>query len=111
MNTNTNDELEETGIRRIRREIFEATGDDAPPLEPVSGFESAERVYRAVTSLRDLLPPEAQRQLAVCFEWAREGIVRQTHTAVSPDLEALHAAYAYARDAMLDAARTSAPLR
>jgi hypothetical protein len=30
---------------------------------------------------------------------------------VSPDLEALHAAYAYARDAMLDAARTSAPLR
>jgi hypothetical protein len=101
---NNNEELEETGIRRIRREILEATGDDAPQAVRVSGFESAERVYRAVTSLRDLLPPDAQQQLAVCFEWAREGIAHQTNAAVSPDLEALHAAYAYARDAMLEAA-------
>jgi hypothetical protein len=28
---------------------------------------------------------------------------------VSPELEALHAAYAYARDAMLDAAANSVP--
>jgi hypothetical protein len=108
---NTNDELEETGIRRIRREIFEATGDGAPQTTPGNGFESAERVYRAVTSLRDLLPPEAQQQLAVCFEWAREGIARQTNAAVSPDLEALHAAYAYARDAMLEAAGRSPRMR
>ena len=109
MNTNTNDDREETGIRRIRREILEATGDNAPHTEHISGFESAERVYRAVTSLRDLLPPDAQQQLAVCFEWAREGIVHQTHSAVSPELEALHAAYAYARDAMLEAAANSVP--
>jgi hypothetical protein len=103
MNT---DDLEETGIRRIRREILEATGDHPmPPTLRASGFESAELVYRAVTSLRDLLPSETQQQLAVCFEWAREGIVRQTSTEVSPDLEALHAAYTYARDAMLEAAQ------
>ena len=108
---NTNDELEETAIRRIRREILEATGDGAPQTTPGSGFESAERVYRAVTSLRDLLPPEAQQQLAVCFEWAREGIARQTNGAVSPDLGALHAAYAYARDAMLEASRSPTPQR
>lgn len=109
MNT---DDLEETAIRRIRREILEATGG-SPPDEPrrASGFESAELVYRAVTPLRDLLPSETQQQLAVCFEWAREGIVRQTHAEVSPDLEALHAAYAYARDAMLDAAKRRLPER
>ena len=109
---NTNDELEETGIRRIRREILEATGDPAlQQAQRANGFESAERVYRAVSSLRDLLPPEAQQQLAVCFEWAREGIVRQTNAAVAPELEALHAAYAYARDAMLEAAANSVSRR
>jgi hypothetical protein len=109
MNT---DDLEETGIRRIRREILEATGDQpGPETLRVSGFESAELVYRAVTSLRDLLPSETQRQLAVCFEWAREGIVRQGHAEVAPDLEALHAAYAYARDAMLEAAQRTLPKR
>jgi hypothetical protein len=102
---NNNDDLEETGIRRIRREILEATGDDAPHVMRISGFESAEGIYRAVTSLRDMLSAEAQQQLAVCFEWAREGIVRQGNTA--PDLEALQAAYAYARDALLDAAAHS----
>lgn len=103
---NTNDDVEETGIRRIRREILEATGDDAPQVVRISGFESAEGVYRAVSSLRDLLSADAQQQLAVCFEWAREGIVRQGHTA--PDLDALQAAYAYARDAMLEAVTHSA---
>jgi hypothetical protein len=104
------DDLEETGIRRIRREILEATGDRLPPETlRATGYESAELVYRAVTCLRDLLPSEAQQQLAVCFEWAREGIVRQSSGEVSPDLEALHAAYAYARDAMLEAAKRKSP--
>ncbi|HSC07877.1 MAG TPA: hypothetical protein VLD59_13715 [Steroidobacteraceae bacterium] len=103
---NTNNDVEETGIRRIRREILEATGDEAPQVVRISGFESAEGVYRAVTSLRDLLTADAQQQLAVCFEWAREGIARQGDTA--PELDALQAAYAYARDVMLEAATHSA---
>ena len=98
------DELDVTAIRRIKREILEATGEIAPQ-EPVGGFESAELVYRAVAPLRDLLPRDAQQQLAVCFEWAREGIVHQTAGEVTPELEALHAAYAYARDAMLEATK------
>ena len=104
------DDLEETGIRRVRREILEATGDHlAPETLRATGYESAELVYRAVISLRDLLPSEAQQQLAVCFEWAREGIVRQSNAEVAPDLEALHAAYAYARDTMLEAAKGKLP--
>ena len=105
----TNDELEETGIRRIQREILEGTGDDAPHVLCVSGFESAEGVYRAVTSLRDLLSADAQRQLAVCFEWAREGIAHQASAAA--DLAALQAAYEYARDVMVEAAAQSVTQR
>ena len=101
----SSDELDVTAIRRIKREILEATSDEAPPRAPAGGFESAELVYRTVVPLRDLLPPAAQQQLAVCFEWAREGIVRQTAGEVSGELAALHAAYAYARDAMLEAAK------
>ena len=72
-----------------------------------SGNESAEAVYRSVVWLRDRLPPETQKQLAVCFEWAREGIAQQTLDEISADLKALHAAYAYARDVMLDAAKNN----
>jgi hypothetical protein len=102
---NTNEELEETGIRRIQREILEATGEDAPQVVCVGAFASAEGVYRAVTSLRDLLSADAQRQLAVCFEWAREGIARQA--SATADLAALQAAYEYARDVMVEAAAHS----
>jgi hypothetical protein len=102
---NPHDELEETGIRRIRREILEATAD-APPPRHVSGFERAEGVYRAVTSLRDFLPPDAQEQLAVCFAWAQKGIVHQSATPMAADLQALQAAYAYAQEAMLSAANS-----
>ena len=101
----SSDELDVTAIRRIKREILEATSDEAPSRDLGGGFESAELVYRAVVSLRDLLAPETQQQLAVCFEWAREGIVRQTAGEVSGELAALHAAYAYARDAMLEAVK------
>lgn len=63
----------------------------------------AETVYRSVSTLRDLLSPDTRKQLALCFEWAREGIARQTADdgEVSPELEGLHAAYGYARDVML----------
>ena len=88
------DQLDSTGVRRALVAKAKA-----------SGYESAEAIYRAVACLRDALPPEAQTQLAVCFEWAREGIARQTAGEVSEELKALHAAYAYARDVMLAAAR------
>jgi hypothetical protein len=65
-------------------------------------YESAETVYRAVPMLRELLPREAKRQLALALEWAREGICKQGVT-ISPELEALHTAYGYARDVMLAA--------
>jgi hypothetical protein len=101
------DDLDTTAIRRMNRDDLESTGMRKALAESaqVNGFESAEAVYRAVASLRDLLPADAQKQVAVCFEWAREGIARQTADTVSPELEALHAAYGYARDVMLAAAR------
>lgn len=101
------DDLDTTAIRQMDRDNLESTGMRKALVEnaQVNGFESAEAVYRAVASLRDLLPPDAQKQVAVCFEWAREGIARQTAERVSPELEALHAAYGYARDVMLAAAR------
>jgi hypothetical protein len=66
------------------------------------GYESAEAVYR---SLRDQLTPETHRQLAVCFEWAREGIASRTPDEVSLALRAVHAASAYACYIMLYAAK------
>lgn len=76
----------------------------------IDGIASAEAVYRSVSTLCDLLPPHIQKQLAVCFEWAREGIARQTsEDKVSPQLEGLHAAYAYARDVMLATASKRSP--
>jgi hypothetical protein len=71
----------------------------------VSEHSSAETVYRTVVWLCDQLPPDAQTQLAVCFEWAREGIVRQAPGEISQELKALHAAYTYARDVMLHGAQ------
>lgn len=77
---------------------------------PINGFASAEAVYRSVSTLCDMLPPHIQKQLAVCFEWAREGIARQTsEDKVSPELQGLHAAYGYARDVMLATARKRSP--
>lgn len=90
------DDLSETAIRRLNPGDLESAG---------LRHESAEAVYRSVAALRDLLPTEVQKQLAVCFEWAREGIARQTAGEISPELQALHAAYAYARDVMLETAK------
>lgn len=104
------DDLDTTAIRQMDRDNLESTGMRRALVEVAhaNGFESAEAVYRAVASLRDLLPAEAQEQVAACFEWAREGIARQTADKISPELEALHAAYGYARDVMLAAARKNA---
>ena len=105
------DELAATAVHRAVREAdLDATGVRRALVAEAQagGHESAEAIYRAVVSLRDLLPTEAQTQLAVCFEWAREGIARQTAGEISSELKALHAAYAYARDVMLAAARTGA---
>jgi hypothetical protein len=62
-----------------------------------------------VVWLRDQLPLDAQTQLAVCFEWAREGIARQSSGEISEDLKALHAAYTYARDLMVESVRKRGP--
>jgi hypothetical protein len=83
---------EDTGIHRA----LPLAGEAGPDV-----YESADTLYRLVPLLRELLPREAKRQLAVAFEWAREGIVKQGAT--TPELEALHAAYGYARDVMLAA--------
>lgn len=64
------------------------------------GFRNAESVYRAVAALRDLLPEEARRQVVVMLEWAREGITSQKADS-NGELQALHAAYTYARDVLI----------
>ena len=71
------------------------------PEARAEGHSSAEAVYRTVVWLRDQLSADAQIQLAVCFEWAREGIARQSAGEITKELQALHAAYSYARDVML----------
>jgi hypothetical protein len=86
-----NSDIDSSGVRRAL--VLEAQE---------RGFDSAEAVYRAVASLRDFLPGPAKKQLAVAFEWAREGINRQTSQNHRPaELEALYAAYGYARDVLL----------
>src|SRR5262245_4136776 len=102
------EDLASTAVHRtVKDEDLDASGGRKARLAraQASGHESAEAVYRIVVWLRDQLPADAQKQLAVCFEWAREGIVRQTTGDVSEELKALHAAYTYARDLMLDSAR------
>ncbi len=98
-------ELDTTAVLRMIRDDLESTA--LIQNAHVSHHESAEAVYRSVATLRDSLPPDAQKQLAVCFEWARQGIARQTAGAVSPELRVLHEAYGYARDVMLEATKKS----
>ncbi len=102
-------ELDTTAVLRMIREDLESTGLRKGLTENArtGSQKSAEAVYRSVASLRDLLPVDAQKQLAVCFEWARAGIARQMADEGSPELGALHAAYGYARDVMLETTRQS----
>jgi hypothetical protein len=82
------DDLDTTSIRKFslkRHSIEEGT---------------AEAVYRSVELLRNLLPTSVQRELAICFEWARLAIDQRMASDASPELEALRAAYALARDEM-----------
>jgi hypothetical protein len=99
-------ELDTTALRRLLQEDLASTGVRKGLEESAQerGHGGAERVYRSVATLRDCLRPEAQQGLAVCFEWAREGIVRHAAGELSEELKALHAAYGYARDVMLETA-------
>jgi len=67
--------------------------------------EGAEQIYRCVASLRDVLPTEAQKCLAAVFEWALEGINRESLLNRAPDIEALRAAMSYARDVLVEATK------
>src|SRR4249920_2629124 len=84
------DDLDTTSIRKFslkRRSTEQGT---------------AEAVYRSVELLRNLLPTSVQRELAISFEWARLAIDQRMPSGASPEpeLEALAAAYAFARDEM-----------
>jgi len=89
-------ELDETTLRRVL--VLDAQQRE---------LEGAEQIYRCVAPLRDLLPADAQKCLAAIFEWAREGMNAQHQATPSAELEALQAAITYARDVLLDTARTS----
>ena len=93
MNDEPADDLDTTGIRK-----FSLKGRS-------SDEGSAEAVYRSVELLRNLLPTSVQRELATCFEWARQGISQRTGSGSSAELEALGAAYSFARDEMLAAVK------
>ena len=98
------DDLASTAVHhRVQDEDVDSTGVRKARLAEAraGGLASAESVYRIVVWLREQLPPDAQTQLAVCFEWAREGIARQPSGEITKELQALHAAYTYARDVML----------
>ena len=82
------DDLDTTGIRKFS--LKRGSTDEG----------TAEAVYRSVELLRNLLPTSAQRELAICFEWARLAIDQRMTSGASPELEALRAAYAFARDEM-----------
>lgn len=90
------DDLDTTAVRRV-----------LTMQAHVEGHERAEAVYRSVAALRDLLPAAAQTQMAIAFEWARKGIAGQGVR--SSELDALDAAYTYARDVMLVSARKKLP--
>jgi hypothetical protein len=102
-------ELDTTAVLRMIQEDLASTSVRKALEESAKarGHEGAETVYRSVATLRDCLRPEAQEGLALCFEWAREGIVRRTAGHLSPELKALHAAYGYARDVMLETAKSA----
>jgi hypothetical protein len=63
--------------------------------------EGAEGIYRTAGQLRDVLPTDGHRDVALMLEWAIEGIRRQIEVNRTPQLEALHEAYAYARDVLV----------
>ena len=87
------DDLDTTSIRKFS---LKRSSTDAG---------TAEAVYRSVESLRNLLPASVQRELAICFEWARQAIDRAIASGASPELETLSAAYAFARDEMRTAVK------
>src|SRR5262245_22191576 len=101
-------EIDATAVLRMIQEDLAATGVRKALEESAQerGHEAAEAVYRSVATLRDSLRPDEQEGLAVCFEWAREGIIRRASGELAPELKALHAAYGYARDVMLETAKT-----
>jgi hypothetical protein len=71
--------------------------------------EGTESIYRTAAQLRHLLPADARKHLAVVFEWAREGLRQQVAINSTPELEALRAAYTYARDVLLAEAEEEKP--
>ncbi|HZF27466.1 MAG TPA: hypothetical protein VEZ88_14485 [Steroidobacteraceae bacterium] len=85
---NPSDDLDTTSIRKFS--LKHRSTDEG----------TAEAVYRSVELLRNLLPTSVQRELAVCFEWARVAIDQRVASHASAELEALRAAYAFARDEM-----------
>jgi hypothetical protein len=103
MTADDDDDLATTAVHRHVKEDVESSAVRKARLAAAKaeGHSSAEAVYRTVVWLRDQLPADAQMQLAVCFEWAREGIARQSAGEITQELQALHAAYSYARDVML----------
>src|SRR5262245_11512208 len=107
MNADDDDDLASTAVHRHVKDDVDSSGVRKARLAEAkaSGHSSAEAVYRTVVWLRDQLPADAQIQLAVCFEWAREGIARQTSGEITRELQALHSAYTYARDVMLTRSR------
>jgi hypothetical protein len=100
-------ELNTAAVLRMIQEDLAATGVRKALEESAQarGHETAEAVYRTVATLRDSLRPQEQEGLAVCFEWARAGIVGQASGELPAELKALHAAYGYARDVMLETAQ------
>jgi hypothetical protein len=62
--------------------------------------EGAEGLNRTAALLSQL-PTDAQKHLALVFEWAIEGIRRQILINRTPELEALHEAYSNARDLLV----------
>jgi hypothetical protein len=110
MNADDDDDLASTAVHRPVKDDVDASGVRKARVAQAQadGHSSAEAIYRTVVWLRDQLPADAQQQLAVCFEWAREGIARQSAGEISAELQALHAAYTYARDVMLVRAKKGA---
>jgi hypothetical protein len=60
-----------------------------------------EDFHRTVTQLTDQLPADHQKHLAILLEWAIEGIRHHIEIDREHHLDALHAAYAEARDGLV----------
>jgi hypothetical protein len=87
-------ELDETTLRKVL--VLDAQNNNQ---------EGAERIYRCVAPLRDLLPSDAQKCLAAVFEWAIQGIKHQDDLGHTDEMEALRSAMSYARDVLVETAR------